>query len=266
MHCRLDQPDLAPVYRYYQDLPLVSISNAQRGPLPEMHWVATVYHGLPQDAFRFDPTPGKYLAFLGRLSPEKRPELAIEIARRAGIPLKIAAKVDEANQEYFETVIKPLLVAPGVEYLGEIGGVEKQKFLAEALALLFPIDWPEPFGLVMIEALACGTPVIARPCGSVPEIIRDGVSGFVREGIEELVQAAREIGDLQRRNCRDEFESRFTLEHMVAAYEQVYYELLAEPSWTPMSKMGAERHDSQNSALETYASGASSSISASIGK
>jgi glycosyltransferase involved in cell wall biosynthesis len=191
-----------------------------------MNWVATVHHGLPEDAFKFNPAPGKYLAFLGRFSPEKRPELAIRIAHRAGIPLNIAAKVDEANQQYFETVIKPLLSAPGVEYLGEIGGAEKQKFLAEALALLFPIDWPEPFGLVMIEALACGTPVIARPCGSVPEIIRDGVSGFVREGIDELAQVAREVGDLQRRNCREEFESRFTLKHMVAAYEQAYYALL----------------------------------------
>jgi glycosyltransferase involved in cell wall biosynthesis len=164
------------------DAPLISISNAQRRRLPDLKWVRTIYHGLPENLLGFNATGGKYLAFLGRFSPEKRPDLAIEVARRAGIPLKMAAKVDAVDRPYFEAVVKPLLSSPGVEYIGEIGESEKEQFLGGALALLFPIDWAEPFGLVMIEALACGTPVIARPCGSVPEVLKDGISAFIIGG------------------------------------------------------------------------------------
>jgi glycosyltransferase involved in cell wall biosynthesis len=225
MHGRLDVKELLPIYRHYKDQPVISISHDQRRPLPEMSWVGTVYHALPRNLLKFRSEPGDYLAFLGRLSPEKRPDLAIEIARRSGIPLKIAAKIDRSDREYFDTVIRPLLSTPGVEFIGEINEAQKQEFLGRALALLFPVDWPEPFGLVMIEALACGTPVIARPCGSVPEVLRHGISGFIESSIDELVDAVRKVRDIPRRTCRDEFERRFTAEVMADNYEQVYYQL-----------------------------------------
>jgi glycosyltransferase involved in cell wall biosynthesis len=225
MHGRLDIKEFLPVYRHYKDQPVISISHDQRRPLPEMNWVGTVYHGLPRNLLKFRSEPGEYLAFLGRLSPEKRPDLAIEIARRSGIPLKIAAKVDRADREYFDTVIRPLLSTSGVEFIGEINESQKQEFLGGALALLFPVDWPEPFGLVMIEALACGTPVIARPCGSVPEVLRHGISGFIESSIDDLVEAVRKVRDIPRRTCRDEFERRFNAEVMADNYEQVYYQL-----------------------------------------
>jgi glycosyltransferase involved in cell wall biosynthesis len=226
MHGRLDVEELHPVYARYRSMPLVSISDAQRTPLPLMNWVDTIYHGLPRDLLRFSPGPGKYLAFLGRISPEKRPDLAIEVARRVGIPLKLAAKVDAVDRDYFQTVIKPLLSAPDIEYIGEIGESEKSEFLGNALAFMFTIDWPEPFGLAMIEALACGTPVIARPCGSIPEVIRHGATGFIVKSVEEMVAAVRDIGKLAREECRREFENRFTVEIMVDRYEQVYRQLI----------------------------------------
>jgi len=226
MHGRLDLDELRPVYRCYSDLPLVSISDDQRRPLPDLNWVRTVYHGLPRDLLKFRSRPGNYLAFLGRMAPEKCPDLAIEVARRCGMPLKIAAKVDRVNRDYFDSVIKPLLSAPGIEFIGEINEAEKQEFLGGALALLFPVDWPEPFGLVMIEALACGTPVIARPCGSVPEILTHGVTGFLGTSVEELVDAVRKLGSISRQRCRDEFDARFTAEVMAANYERVYYQLV----------------------------------------
>jgi glycosyltransferase involved in cell wall biosynthesis len=179
MHGRLDLEDLKPVYARYKTVPLVSISDSQRTPVAFMNWVSTVYHGLPRDLLTYSKGPGKYLAFLGRISPEKRPDLAIDIACKAGLPIKLAAKVDVADRAYFEHVIKPRLSLPGVEYVGEINESQKNEFLGNALALMFTIDWPEPFGLAMIEALACGTPVIARPCGSVPEVLRHGVSGII---------------------------------------------------------------------------------------
>ena len=225
MHGRLDIKEFLPVYRHYKDQPVISISHDQRRPLPEMNWVGTVYHGLPRNLLKFRSEPGDYLAFLGRLSPEKRPDLAIEIARRSGIPIKIAAKVDRADREYFDTVIRPLLSTSGVEFIGEIDEAQKQQFLGGALALLFPVDWPEPFGLVMIEALACGTPVIARPCGSVPEVLRHGISGFIESSIDDLVEAVHRVRDIPRRTCRGEFERRFTAEVMADNYEQVYYQL-----------------------------------------
>jgi glycosyltransferase involved in cell wall biosynthesis len=226
MHGRLDVEELHPVYARYRSMPLVSISDAQREPLPLMNWIDTIYHGLPRDLLRFSAGPGKYLAFLGRISPEKRPDLAIEVARRVGIPFKIAAKVDAVDRDYYQTVIKPLLSPPDVEYIGEIGESEKSEFLGNALAFMFTIDWPEPFGLAMIEALACGTPVIARPCGSIPEVIRDGATGFIVKSVEEIVAAVSNIGKLAREECRREFENRFTVETMVDRYERIYRQLI----------------------------------------
>jgi glycosyltransferase involved in cell wall biosynthesis len=222
LHGRLDIPDLVPLYREFPDMPVVSISNAQRKPLPWVNWQGTVYHGLPADLYTLHPEPGKYLAFVGRISPEKRVDRAIEIAIRASVPLKIAAKVDKVDREYFAEVIEPLLDHPLVEYVGEIGDSEKDAFLGNALALLFPIDWPEPFGLSMIEAMACGTPVIAFPCGSVPEIIEHGVNGYICNSIEEAVEAVDRIGALSREQCRQVFDERFTAERMAHDYVKLY--------------------------------------------
>jgi glycosyltransferase involved in cell wall biosynthesis len=255
MHGRLDLSELLPIYGSYSDLPVVSISNDQRRPLPQLNWVRTVYHGLPRNLLKFNPQSGNYLAFLGRIAPEKRPDLAIEIARRTGVPLKIAAKIDRTNREYFDSVIKPLLSGPGVEFIGEISESEKQQFLGGALALLFPVDWPEPFGLVMIEALACGTPVIARPCGSVPEVLRDGVTGFTGSSLDDLTAAVRRIGEISRRKCREEFESRFTAEVMTANYERVYYQL-ASGSWTATRRtLARPTRPMADTALARYAAG-----------
>ncbi len=226
LHGRLDIPELLAVYRYYSEAPVVSISDAQRAPLPGLNWVGTIHHGLPPSQLRFAPGPGKYLAFLGRIAPEKRPDLAIEVARRVGIPLKIAAKVDPVDRPYFEAKVRPLLQSQDVEFIGEINEREKSEFLGNAIALLFPIDWPEPFGLVMIEAMACGTPVIARPCGSVPEVIRDGVTGFIASTVEGLAEAVRRISTIARQACRAEFEARFTADMMAANYERLYYRLI----------------------------------------
>jgi glycosyltransferase involved in cell wall biosynthesis len=228
LHGRLDVKELFPIYRYYADVPLISISDAQRAPLPEMNWISTVHHGLPDNGLKFNRGPGKYLAFLGRIAPEKRPDLAIEIARRSGIPMKIAAKVDAVDRAYFESVVRPLLDGRHTEFIGEISEHEKSEFLGQAIALLFPIDWPEPFGLVVIEALACGTPVIARPCGSVPELIRSGVTGFVASSIDELTDAVRRLASISRHACRAEFETRFSAGVMASNYEEVYYRLIRE--------------------------------------
>jgi len=226
LHGRLDLPDLQPFYRRFRDFPLVSISNDQRGPLPDAHWAGTVYHGLPLELHRFVPTTDRgYLAFLGRISPEKRPDRAIEIARRAGLPLRIAAKVDNADRAYFERQIEPLLADPLVEFVGEIGDADKSEFLGNARALLFPIDWPEPFGLVVIESMACGTPVIAFARGSVPEIVEDGVTGFVVHNIEEAVRAVRRVTELDRREVRHRFEQRFSAGRMASDYLEIYRQL-----------------------------------------
>ncbi len=222
MHGRLDLPDLVPLFKRFSEMPLVSISDSQRRPLPWANWVGTVYHGLPADLYRASEEPGEYLAFLGRISPEKRPDRAIEIAKRTGIPLKIAAKVDKVDREYFEREIEPLLDTSLIEFIGEIGEHEKNEFIGGALAMLFPIDWPEPFGLVMIESFACGTPVVAFRCGSVPEVMRDGVSGFVVESIDEAVDAVHRIDSLDRRVCRAYFDERFTVERMAEDYLEVY--------------------------------------------
>ncbi len=222
LHGRLDIPDLVPLYREFKEMPVVSISNAQREPLPWLNWQATVYHGLPTDLYRFEGRCGEYLAFLGRISPEKGVDRAVEIARRSGMKLRIAAKVDRADREYFREVVRPLLSEPFVEFVGEIGEQEKNEFLGNAYALLLPIDWPEPFGLVMIEAMACGTPVIAFRRGSVPEIVEDGVSGYIVGNIEEAVEAVQRVPTLDRRRCRQVFEQRFTVERMASDYLRVY--------------------------------------------
>jgi glycosyltransferase involved in cell wall biosynthesis len=222
LHGRLDIPDLQPLYRKFGDMPVISISDAQRAPLPNANWQGTVHHGLPKNQFEFYPEAGKYLAFLGRISPEKGVDRAIEIASLAGVPLKIAAKVDRVDQEYFEANIQPLLNNPLVEFIGEIGYPDNNEFLGNALALLFPINWPEPFGLVMIEAMACGTPVIAHPRGSVPEIIEDGRTGFLVDDAQGAARAIEQVSQISREECRRCFDERFTSTRMAKDYLALY--------------------------------------------
>jgi len=226
LHGRLDIPDLVPLYQEFSDIPVVSISDAQREPLPWVNWQATVYHGLPDDLYSFRAALGTYLAFLGRISPEKRVDRAIEIAKRVRMPLKIAGKVDRVDEDYFESVVNPLLRDPLVEYVGEIGEGVKDEFLGNAYALLFPIDWPEPFGLVMIEAMACGTPVIAYRRGSVPEVMEEGRTGFIVKGLEEAVEAVWRVPKLSRERCREIFAQRFTAARMAGDYLRVYERLI----------------------------------------
>lgn len=226
LHGRLDLADLPRVFAAYRRTPLISISDAQRTPLAAANWRGTVYHGIPAGMYPLGGGGGGYLAFLGRISPEKRVDTAIRVARAVGMPLKIAAKVDRVDTAYYAETIQPLL-GPGVEFLGEIGGDEKAAFLGAARALLFPIDWPEPFGLVMIEALACGTPVIALRRGSVAEVLDEGVTGFVCDDEEQMIAAANRIDSIDRSVCRAVFERRFTDDHMIDAYERIYAEILA---------------------------------------
>lgn len=225
LHGRQDLPDLPGFYRAFPDPALVSISDDQRRALPPLNWIGTIPHGLPRDLLAFRPAPDRerYLVFLGRISPEKRPDRAIEIALSADLPLRIAAKVSAADEVYWRTEIEPLIAAnPSVTYLGEIGESEKSALLGGAAALLFPIDWPEPFGLVMIEAMACGTPVIAWPRGSVSEVIDDGATGFLVESIGEATAAVRRLGELDRRVIRATFERRFGVERMAHDYLAAY--------------------------------------------
>jgi len=246
LHGRLDLEDLKPIYKKFHRIPVVSISNNQRKPFPHINWVNTVYHGLPERMYQKGEGKGNYLAFLGRISPEKRPDRAIEIAKRTGIPLKIAAKVDKADEEYFETQIKHLLDHPLIEFIGEISDDQKEEFLGNALALLFPIDWPEPFGIVMIEALATGTPVIAFNYGSVPEIIEHGKTGFVANNMEEAIESVEKLYLIDRSVCRHVFENSFTstvmAENYVALYEQIcrkegkVLRLQAPSNWSPKEK------------------------------
>ena len=233
LHGRLDIPDLQSIYAEFTEMPVVSISNDQRGPLPNANWIGTVHHGLPIDEL----TPsrdgvGDYLAFLGRMSPEKRADRAIEVAHRQKMPIKLAAKVDPADQEYFEREIEPLLDHDRDDFVGEIGGDDKMRLLNHARALLFPIDWAEPFGLVMIEAMACGTPVIAYRSGSVPEVITDGVNGFIVDDIDGAVEAVGRLDELDRAEVRATFEDRFTAERMARDYVRLYEELI-KPAPTP---------------------------------
>jgi glycosyltransferase involved in cell wall biosynthesis len=228
LHGRLDLPELAPLYREFHEMPLVSISEAQRAPLPWANWQTTVHHGLPLDLLSLGEGKGSYLAFLGRISPEKRCDRAIAIAKRFGMPLKIAAKVDKADAEYYESAIRPLLNHPLVEFIGEIGDHQKSDFLGNAYALLFPIDWPEPFGMVMIESMACGTPVIAFPGGSVREVVDDGITGAVVTSIDEAVKTlAERVPAMSRLGVRAHFEQRFSAERMASDYVSVYGRMIS---------------------------------------
>ena len=226
MHGRLDLQDLRPLHAQFGTHPLVSISNYQRRPLSNANWCSTIYHGLPQDLYRFHERPQDYFAFIGRISPEKGLDRAIDIALACGKPLRIAAKVDPVDEAYFDREIKPRLTHPLIEYVGEIGDDEKGEFLGNASALLFPIDWPEPFGLVMIEAFACGTPVVAFGGGSVPEVMQHGVTGCIVDDLASAIEAARGVDRIDRRRCREVFEKRFTADRMARRYVQVYQALL----------------------------------------
>lgn len=231
IHGRLDLPEFAPIYRMFPEVPLISISDSQRGPLPDLNWAGTVYHGMPEQKLRpttLVPAQGedKYFAFLGRISPEKGIESAIRIAGQAGVKLKVAAKVDNADRAYFEASVEPLLAHAHVEFIGEINDLQKPAFLSNATALLFPIDWPEPFGLVMIESMACGCPVIARKRGSVPEVMEDGLTGFVIETEAEAVAAIAQIHTLDRATIRRRFEQRWTARRMAEDYVAVYEDLI----------------------------------------
>jgi glycosyltransferase involved in cell wall biosynthesis len=227
LHGRQDLPDLLPFYLGFGDMPLVSISDAQRRPIADANFAATIYHGIPAQMHQptYDPRGG-YVAFLGRISPEKGPDRAIHIARSLGIPLKIAAKVDAVDEQYYREVVVPML-GPGVEFIGEINEEQKTAFLGEALALLFPIDWPEPFGLTMIEAMACGTPVLAFRHGSVPEIIDEGVTGLVVDGMEGAAGALPQVITLDRRKVRARFEERFSAARMARDYAKLYHAMLS---------------------------------------
>ena len=236
LHGRLDLTELPFLYRCFHDLPLISLSYAQRRPLPDANWIGNVYHGIPIRPLKERGGTGGYLAFLGRICPEKRVDRAIEIALAAGLPLKIAAKVDPADRSYYVSEIKPLLNRPGIEYIGEIGEKDKADFLGDAFACLFPIDWPEPFGLTMIEAMRCGTPVIAFEQGSVPEVMTEGVTGFVVNSVDEAVAAVRRCETIDRVACRKVFQQRFTSCRMARDYVALYEQLLgAAPSEEPSS-------------------------------
>jgi glycosyltransferase involved in cell wall biosynthesis len=235
LHGRQDLPEMPDIYRAFPQMPLVSISNAQRMPVPPVNWMGTVYHGLPEKQFHEGKGAGGYLAFLGRICPDKGPEEAIEIARLAGMKLRIAAKVDPVDRPYFEQVIGPLLArSPHVEFVGEITDDQKQEFLGNARALLFPIHWPEPFGLVMIEAMACGTPVIAFRHGSVPEVMEDGLTGFVVDTVDAAAEAVRKLGRLFRPSIRSRFEERFSARAMARDYCTIYRRLIEESTTEPV--------------------------------
>jgi len=233
LHGRLDLPEHQPLFAAFNRVPVVSISDSQRRPVAHANFISTVHHGLPVNRLRPQPATPSYLAFLGRISPEKRADLAIHIARRCGLPLKIAAKVDRADEDYFREDIAPLLTTPGVQFIGEIDDAQKQNFLSGAIALLVPIDWPEPFGIVMIEAMACGCPVIAFNRGAVPEIVEDGVTGFIVENEFGAAEAVGKVGQLSRRAIRRRFEQRFTSRRMAEEYVSLYRSLIEVESLRP---------------------------------
>ncbi len=242
LHGRLDRPELRRFFDAFDEMPLVAISAAQRASLPEASWIGTVHHGLPEAMLRPGGGDGGYLAFLGRVSPEKGLARAIRIARRAGMPLRVAAKIDRADTEFFNTVIRPEL-GPDIAFLGEIDDSAKEEFLGRAAALLFPIEWPEPFGLVMIEAMACGTPVIAFPNGAAPEVIEDGITGFLVAGENEAAAALRRLADFDRSRIRQRFEERFSARRMAMDYVGLYERLLAGAVAIPDDRLGGEAAD-----------------------
>jgi glycosyltransferase involved in cell wall biosynthesis len=250
LHGRLDLQDLVPLYRRWPQYPLISISNAQRAPLPFVDWAGTVYHGLPLDLFTFSPAHRGYLAFVGRISPEKRPDRAIHIARRTGMPLRMAAKIDAVDRTYFADAIEPLIGNPPVEFVGEVGDRDKNELLGGAAALVFPIDWPEPFGLVMIEAMACGTPVIAWGGGSVAEVIDHGRSGFIVDSEEGAVEAVRRIETIDRAYVRRQFERRFSAATMARAYLDVYARVLARRRLEAIAATPAAPRDAMEASEE----------------
>ena len=241
LHGRLDMKDLPEVYRRWNKFPLVSISNSQRTALPFANWAGTVYHGFPEALYRFEPRSRGYLAFLGRMSPEKGPDRAIAIAKRLGIPLKMAAKVDAADKAYFHAEIEPLLDHPLIEFVGEISDQQKSEFLGGAEALLFPIEWPEPFGLVSIEAMACGTPVVAYRYGAAPEVIDNGVTGFVVDSEDAAVEAVLAARTLDRRMVRRGFDRRFSATAMARGYLDLYAERLSKRPAEPMPAVAGRR-------------------------
>ena len=239
LHGRQDLPELQPVFREYAEMPLVSISDAQRRPIPWANWQATIHHGLPGHLYTYHSQHQGYLAFLGRISPEKRPDHAIEVAKRTGLPLRIAAKVDPADLQYYRSEIEPLLDHPLIEFIGEISDTEKNDFVGNALALVCPYDWPEPFGLVLIEALACGTPVLAYRRGSIPEIIEHGTTGFVSDNLSEMVAAVERLGEIDRQRCRASFEQRFTAGRMARDYVALYERIIEERMAVTTAKIHA---------------------------
>jgi glycosyltransferase involved in cell wall biosynthesis len=244
LHGMVRRHDLRPLFQAYPEVPLVSISDDQRSPIPWANWQATVYHGLPTGLHTFRYDPGDYLLFIGRISPEKRLDRAIEIARRSGRPLKVAAKIYDEDRAYYQETIEPILrgTESFVEFVGEVGGKDKDELIGSAYALLFPIDWPEPFGLVMIEALACGTPVIAWRNGSVPEVIEDGLTGFIVESIDDAIRAVGNVGGLSRAACRASFAGRFDSARMASNYEQVYERLVGGTNLQMQMAEPAARH------------------------
>ena len=245
LHGRLDLPEHQPVFDTFSDAPVISISNSQRRPLPQARWIKTIHHGLPERLLMPQSAKPSYFAFLGRVAPEKRLDTAIRIARHCGVPLKVAAKIDRADRDYYDETIKPMMNSPLVEYVGEINERQKAEFLGNARALLFPIDWPEPFGLIMIEAMACGTPVLAFRCGSVPEIIDDGVTGAIVETVNEAIAILPQVMALDRKKVRHRFEQRFSATRMAKDYIRVYRSLLASPQFTEPEEPGTGRQSEE---------------------
>ncbi len=235
LHARLDQPELIPVFRKFADLPLVSVSDAQRDPIPWANWQATIHPGVPTSLYAPRDNHGQYLLFLGRVAPEKGLERAIELARRVEMPIRIGAKIDTQHLEYYKSVIEPLLEHPLVEFVGEVTDIEKDDLLGEAYALLAPYAWPEPFGLALIEALACGTPVIGSRCGAIPEIVDHGVTGFLCDTLEEMTHSVKHVSLLERTRCRQAFDQRFTSERMAQEYLTVYRHVLGIPDKGPQA-------------------------------
>jgi glycosyltransferase involved in cell wall biosynthesis len=242
LHGRIDSPEFQKVYSAFPGANFIAISESQRTFLPDIHWVGVVHHAIDVAEFKFYPKPGEYLAFVGRISPEKRPDRAIEVAKRTGIPLKMAAKIDPNDQEYYETKIKPLMKSKLIEFIGPVNEQDKRKLMGESLAVIMPIDWPEPFGIVFIEALACGAPVLTCPCGSVPELLEDGVTGFIRKDVDGLVAAVKRLGEIDRHAVRRYAAQRFDTRRMAEEYVTIYSQVIQDNAMYPtLSVVEAEK-------------------------